>query len=330
MKRELGQFYTTNVDYILDKMDLSNIEEDIIEPFVGNGDMKRWVEKRNKLCKEFYDIDPKIEGTLKRDTLISPPDYKDKFVITNPPYLARNKSQNKDIYNKYQYDDLYKIFIKTIIDGDVKGGIIIIPQGFLTSEDSKIKMEFFKKYKIIRVNFFEERVFDDTDYSICSIQFERGSNVPFSINFYPSQSEKIVHFNENNNWRYGGDIEIFKKKKGKYQVSRLLKGQTPNTNLYLHCVDTGSIDGKISLSLNEPYYGKLTDRVYATIVSNYQIPDEQYVVDTFNEKLNTLRKEYNSLFLTNFRNSSNEQARKRMGFGMAFTMIENILNEKWG
>ena len=331
IKKEFGQFYTTKASYIFDGMDIDEIKNDIIEPFVGNGDILDWLFINNKECDEFYDIDPKIKNTIKRDTLLDPPIYKDKFVITNPPYLARNKTKNKKLYDLYSLDDLYKIFIKTFIDGDVYGGMIIIPQNFITSEDVKIRKLFFDKYHILRINIFEERVFDDTDYSICSIFFMRDKkDNDIDVHFYPSREKISVRLNEKNEWRFGGDVEIFKKKNGKFKISRLVVGGTPNTNLYLHCVDTGSSDGKISLSIKDPYYGILTDRVFATIVSNHKIPDEQYVVNEFNNRLNSLREQYHSMFLTNFRNSSKEYARKRIGFGMAFTIIENILNEKWG
>jgi hypothetical protein len=332
IKKELGQFYTTKASYIFDEIDIKHINNPIIEPFVGNGDILDWLFICNMECNEYYDIDPKIKNTIKRDTLLNPPSYKNKFVITNPPYLARNKSKNKTLYDIYGLDDLYKIFIKTFVDGDACGGIIIIPQNFLTSEDSNIRKLFFENYHIIRINIFEERVFEDTDYSICSIYFmKEQKNNNIEVCFYPNKEKMIITLNENNRWRFGGDIELFKKKKGKYKISRLVVGGTPNTNLFLHCVDTGSSDGKISLSIEkDPYYGILTDRVFATILSNYEILDESYVVEEFNLRLNKLRNEYHSMFLTNFRNSSKEYSRKRIGFGMAFTMIENILNEKWG
>jgi hypothetical protein len=201
----------------------------------------------------------------------------------------------------------------------------------LTSEDTKIRKLFFENYHIIRLNIFEEKVFNDTDYSICSLYFEKGKiDNDIEVYFYPDKHRITINLNEKNDWKFGGDIELFKKQNGKFKINRLLKGGEPNTNLYLHCVDTGSLEGKISLSIKKPYYGILTDRVFATLVTNHKIPDEKYVVNEFNFRLNKLRNDYHSMFLTNFRNSSKEYARKRIGFKMAFTMIENILNEKWG
>ena len=131
-KKQLGQFYTTNYDYILSNMKIPDNIENIIEPFVGNGDLLKFI-KDKKYHIEKYDIDPKDTTTEQRDTLTFPPDYTNKFILTNPPYLARNKNKNKDLYDLYKCNDLYKCFIINIITNSCKGGIIILPLNFLSS-----------------------------------------------------------------------------------------------------------------------------------------------------------------------------------------------------
>ena len=79
-KSKLGQFYTTNSDYILQGMEVPK-DVKIIEPFCGQGDLVKWVDRE----VERYDIDPKIDA-ITQNTLLNPPNYKDKYVITNPPY----------------------------------------------------------------------------------------------------------------------------------------------------------------------------------------------------------------------------------------------------
>ena len=146
-KKQLGQFYTTNYEYILSNMKIPNNVKTIVEPFVGNGDLLKFIKKTNfKL--EIYDIDPKIKDTIKRDTLKNPPDYTDKFILTNPPYLAKNKNKEKEIYEKYNCDDLYKCFITNLISNVCKGGIIIIPVNFISSV-RKADIELRKKFKYL-------------------------------------------------------------------------------------------------------------------------------------------------------------------------------------
>ena len=62
-----------------------------------------------------YDIDPKSNDIIKQDTLLHPVDLDNKFAITNPPYLARNKSKDKVLFDKYKTNDLYKCYILQLI-----------------------------------------------------------------------------------------------------------------------------------------------------------------------------------------------------------------------
>ena len=177
-KQELGQFFTTNYKYILKHMRIPSNISHIIEPFTGNGDLLNFLEK-DKYDIECYDIVPKKEFIQQRDTLNDPPDYNGKFIITNPPYLARNKSKDKRIFDKYDVNDLYKCFIKELISNVSAGGIIIIPLNFWSSirnNDIELRKIFLEKYNIIRLNIFEERVFDDTSYTVCSFQFKPKKN----------------------------------------------------------------------------------------------------------------------------------------------------------
>ena len=121
LKRKYGQFFTTNCDVIL--AGFPKPLGPVIEPFVGNGDLVRWLGRDT----EEYDISPKRETTIERDTLLNPPSYKDKFVLTNPPYLARNKNKDKTLYDKFQQNDLFKIFLKQICDDCPIGGNCYYP-----------------------------------------------------------------------------------------------------------------------------------------------------------------------------------------------------------
>lgn len=91
----------------------NNIEK-IIEPFAGNCDLIKYIKNKNLYEIEYYDIEPKKDYIIHRDTLNNPPSYENKFVLTNPPYLARNKSNDKDIFDKYNENDLYKCFIREL------------------------------------------------------------------------------------------------------------------------------------------------------------------------------------------------------------------------
>ena len=54
IKQKLGQFYTTNYDYILQNLYIPENIKKIIEPFAGNGDLLNFIKDNYKI--ECYDI----------------------------------------------------------------------------------------------------------------------------------------------------------------------------------------------------------------------------------------------------------------------------------
>lgn len=327
-KKKYGQFYTTNSKYIIGNLiDYIDPTKKIIEPFAGNKDLLFFTEKN----VEMYDIDPKTDDVLKKDTLLDPPSYEGKVVVTNPPYLSRNKSKDKIIYDIYSVNDLYKAFIKTILKS--YQGILVIPLNFFSDNDNKIRDLFFSHFTIKKVNVFEEQVFSDTTYTICSFFYEKTNkhnvSMDISFTFYPSNDTKIFTLKKEYGWVVGGDFINTIKGQNKNKISRLLKGQTPNSKLFLRAIDTGSDDGKINLSVNDEYFfGKNSDRSFATIVLDkpYTIEQQMFICEKFNDLLNENREKYKSLFLTNFRNSTKSYSRKRISFDMAYDLIQYILN----
>ncbi len=335
-KKQLGQFFTTNYSYILQNLFIKNGVSNIIEPFCGNGDLLNFITKKYNI--ECFDIEPKHDYIIHRDTLLYPPDYNNKFILTNPPYLARNKSSDKDIFNKYDTNDLYKCFIKEIITNKCIGGIIIIPLNFWSSirqSDIDLRSSFLNVYDIIKLNIFEENVFSDTSYTICSFQFEQKKKQTkehiIDIDIYPSKMNINTTLSEKNNYTPGGDIYHLSCS-GKYVISRLTKKNKKNTNILVKCIDDNNTN-KISLSVvpdNKIIIDnteKLSNRTYATLTIYPEIDKNKQLalVNKFNDFLNSHRTKYHSLFLTNYRESS-DIARKRISFDLVYKIVEHILD----
>jgi hypothetical protein len=279
-KKNKGQFYTTNSSYILDGFPLPPTDiRCIIEPFAGKGDLIEWL--HNSGCTseiEAYDIEPKADNIIKRDTLTTPPDYNNSWVITNPPYLARNKSENKEIYDLYKTNDLYKCFIMSIVkQNNCRGGIFIIPAGFFFSPrdiDVRCRDAFMKKYKITKVKYFEETVFDDTTTTIVAFSFEKSDidldeqNVEWIM--LPSKIEKVFNMNSSSDWIIGGDIYNLSVPE-KISIRRYVEGQPlreKEQQLYitLNALDSGTKDGRIGITYKKDYIypAKECSRTYAT------------------------------------------------------------------
>jgi len=332
-KQKLGQFFTTNYKYILSNLNVPPIIKKIIEPFCGNGDLLNFIDK-NKYTLECYDIEPKHKYIIKRDTIKEPPKYNNSFIITNPPYLSRNKSDNKELFDKNDVNDLYKCHIKDLLTNHPVGGIIIIPLNFFCSirnMDIELRKKFLNTYIIKQLNIFEEQVFDDTTYTVCSFQYEYkpNSNQSIPITIYPSKTKLNFLLNDDNNYTIGGEIYNIEENDD-YKITRLLEGETANTNLLLKAIDDDE-KSKIKLeyvSDDKIYYGKISSRTYATLTITPKINDDMQkkIADEFNKYLNDKRQKYNSLFLTNYRESK-KIARKRISFDLAYKIVGMLLNK---
>lgn len=343
-KKNYGQFFTTNYEYILQGFSIPQYIYDknikIIEPFAGKGDLVKYIEDQKYDVKkiECYDIDPKQKYIKKRDTLNNPPCYFNKFVITNPPYLARNKSETKDLFEKYECNDLYKCFIKELVSNKCLGGIIIIPLNFFSSirkNDIELRRNFLEIYSIKNINIFEEQVFDDTSYTVCSFEFELrddDDNDEINIDIYPSKKNISVILNESNNYMIGG--EIYKLPlKDKIKITRLTSKNKDkkNTNILVKCIDDNE-QNKIGLSYvdDDNIYidetPNLSSRTYATLVIEPKLTtsNQKMLVEKFNTFLNEKREEYHSLFLTNYRESK-DIARKRISFDLVYDICNYLL-----
>ncbi len=362
-KKNLGQFMTTNYEYILQNMYIPNDIENVIEPFAGSGDLLKFVNKEEEKRKkkfniECFDIDPKKDYINKLDTLLNPPSYENKFIITNPPYLARNKSEDKKYFDIYDVNDLYKCHIKNILTNQCLGGIFIIPLNFWCSirkSDIDLRKDFLEKYNILLINLFEEKVFDDTTYTICSFQFEKKKDISFEVSFekkcsvvekqekaekqikmdiYPSKKSIEFELNDSNNYIIGGWIYNLPLKNN-FKINRLTKKnkKTNHTNILVKCIDDNELN-KINYSIvsDKDIYIDNTDnlscRTYATLViePTINLDKQKKLVEKCNEFLEINRDNYHSLFLTNYRESK-DIARKRISFELIYNIVEYILDQ---
>ena len=341
IKQKLGQFYTTNYDYILQNLYIPENIITIVEPFAGNGDLLNFIKNKDNYKIECYDIEPKKDYIIKKNTILDPPDINNSFILTNPPYLARNKSNDKELFDKYKTNDLYKCFIEILILNECIGGILIVPLNFICSirkNDIDLRKKFISKYNIITLNIFEEQVFEDTTYTICSFQFEKKEQEQekeIKVYIYPSNIDFNIKLNKNNNYTIGGDIYNLVQN-DKYKIDRATKlydNKDNFTNILVKCIDD-NINNKIGLKIvddkirdkyidNTP---KLSARSYAILVIKPKITiiQQEKLVELFNNFLNEKRDNCNSLFLSNYRESK-DIARKRISFTLVYEICNYLL-----
>ena len=230
-KKKLGQFFTTNSDYIFRGLSSYIENKEVIDPFAGNQDLINWSLKNN--CKKVigFDCDKKyIDGkkVFYNDSINNPQKY--KFVCTNPPYLHKNKADQKTKNrffsgNLSSFEDLYQISIFSILN--CEEGILIVPLNFLCAENSKkIRDLFFDRFKIVKLNIFSEQVFNDTTYNVISFYFKKKNNNiennEIIATIFPENKRIHLTINKKHGWQFGGDfVGRIKKTKNNLGVFRL-------------------------------------------------------------------------------------------------------------
>lgn len=301
-------------------------DANLVEPFVGKGDLLSLFPQGNW---EVYDISAD-DASQKRDTLLEPPHYSQKWVITNPPYLAKNKAKDKSIFIKYDVDDLYKAAILSIME--CEGGILIIPTNFFSDErTSKIRRTFLDTFQILELNIFTEPVFSTTTYSVCSFAFARTKEAEkrptqdFPVNLFPKEDKKNIQIYQKYGYRFGGEY-FARLEEIPILFSRLTK-DTQNkyiTNIKLYAIDSKKNHIRAEYDTT-PFVGKNTDRTFATFVCDFEIDGiiQHRMVEAFNKELQEFRDKYFDVSLTNYRDYN----RKRISFVFAYQLLSKVYKE---
>ncbi|MBL7155207.1 MAG: hypothetical protein ISS88_01740 [Candidatus Portnoybacteria bacterium] len=229
-KRQFGQFFTKNSDYILQGLSKYVKDKEVIDPFAGGQDLISWAKNQGVKKIEGFDIDSKYidnKVVFENDSINSPERY--KFVLTNPPYLNINKA-DKNIKNKYfnsfDFEDLYQISLYSIMDS--QEGIVIVPINFLSAENSKkIRNIFFSKFRVIEMNYFKEQVFPDTTYNVIAFYYKKkkdyfGNKFSIKTHIYPEGKTVNIELKKVFDWTIGGEISsLIKDEKNSLGIYRL-------------------------------------------------------------------------------------------------------------
>ena len=326
--KRLGQFFTTRPEYILQGLSIPN-NANIIEPFAGNGDLVVWLSKFKFQRIECFDLISKHSWITCRDTLLNAPCYSNKYIVTNPPFVSKSNSFDKMIFNKYKANNLYKCFILSFLNSNCLGGILILPANFWFSHsDLKLRQLFLKKYKIMRINFFEEQIFDNVRVVICSFDFrlKKSENNVTNIFFFPSNKFFSVDINS------GMLVDIapsfipcksIKLANASTNTAKILN----STSIVLQTIDS-SPSNQIRLSLvnDLPTTSKACVRISTNIFLSL---DQQHkVVDNFNVLLKDLRNKHSSVLFPYFLGCKYMGFnRKRIPISAAFRIINSMLRD---
>lgn len=267
-KQALGQFFTTNADYILQGFGPLVKDKAVVDPFAGNCDLLNWAKQHGAKSTKGYDIDTKYITKIvsSNDSLINIPSA--NFNLTNPPYLAKNKmpvSMKRKYMVHEGIDDLYQLAIKRIIEANCSEGIIIVPLNFFSAENSEtIRKDFFAAYDIGRINLFTEQVFSDTTYNVVAFHYFKNTsrNKTLNIHIYPENKKVSITVEREFGYTIGGkDINDILSCKNRLQVKRLTHA------MMLENKGSNSIDGYFN-DYNDIQSYKVSERFRNVLANN--------------------------------------------------------------
>lgn len=411
-KHKYGQHYTPKVltdNYKSLFRELKNKDLTIVDPFVGEGNLlvdylETFTKEEaifllnNKKIKG-YDIDKMTitrlkerfhnlygvsfevldEIFVKNNSLINNPCKKNDFILTNPPYMARNTCKRrypkeyKVHFSRNYFSDYYELSLYKYRRYD---GIWIIPSNFLSSEymtDIKSKLLLDSNFEEVFV--FENPIFKDTNISVMSFKLRKKDKHEdiqnkLKINFVGhnettikdidiSKEGKICqdwvelsHSKEppvsvgvlRTEFEYG-DNEIIVLNEDyepeNISVSDSFKEYLDSNILYLRSTDTGADTGFLGLySFEDLYPDYKNHNVYTLITKktsrlnvplffkeHYTKEEQELIKERTNEILSFYRDKYNSMFLTNFKNSTRKMQRKRIAFREIYGVIEQAIKD---
>ncbi len=326
-KVQHGQYFTKNNPFYLNSFkewfDLIPKKERFLEPFAGSNNLLKMIsEVYGNFEFGSFDIEPpkenlfKISKIIKQDTLKNMPEGYD-FIVTNPPYLAKNSSTRKGLkwHENNRHDDLYKFCLEKMLD---KYNFVaaIIPESFIVANLFHDRL-----YGVISLT---QEMFSDTDCPVCialftDIKTKKENNIDI-YDFKIWQMEKYI----------GTKNELNKKSAKKLAVINKVNFifNDKNGPIGLFGVDNTKestikfVYGKDISSDNI----KVTSRAITRISINFNLTSLEVdrIISRSNEILEDYRNETQDVFMTAFKGLRQDgKYRRRLDFATA----ERILNK---
>ena len=318
-----GKYYTTKNVFVnnrvfSDFIDRFNLwAEAVLEPFAGANHLIKHLQTiNNKWTFKAFDLWPNGQNIIKNDSLKNW-NYGTNvpLIITNPPYLAKNKATKLKLgwdYHDQPYDDLYKIALATMLK-NCRFLIAIIPTTLIYSQQKcdQWLLEKLVKFQIINQN----DNFEDANLLIALAYFDRYKNDNI-INFELYQNEILIGNYQTLQWspaRLNHDIKvIFNAKKA---------------NLEIKCIDGSKANDLIRFidikTIKRPV--KTSDRQICQIrVEGVNI--NEHTISQLNEKLAWLRQHNYHYLWTTFKSTNQlNQVRRRARFKLIRQIIQSVL-----
>lgn len=291
-KQLLGQFYTTSDPFagsdafiLWDNLRPKNVK--VLEPFAGAGLLYSYLDED----WDGYDIEPKLDSIIPRDTIKDFPIGYD-VCITNPPYLAKTTISRKKLDVLVKHQDLYLDCLELMLK-NCNYVAAIIPSTF---HNTGLFQD-----KLIAWDKLDKEVFSDTDVPVGVAYFAPKAD---KTSLYVNGKQITEHPPENVKSNL-----TFNVGNGNYVLCAI--DNTKGRSICIHD-DVESFDRE--------KYLKHTSRNY----SLFHSPDK-LDLDKINSFINEWRDETKDFYLTSFKSTmTNGIYRKRMNFNILKWIVSKI------
>ena len=320
-----GKYYTTKNVFLnnqvfnafIDDFNLQN--HPVLEPFAGANHLTNHLLAINANWKiTTYDLWPNAAGVIQNDSIRNWIYGKVDLVITNPPYLAKNKATKLKLnwdYNDYPYDDLYKICLAKILN-NCHYLIAIIPTTLIYSQRKCDQWLLSKLVKFQLIN--NNHNFVDANLLVAIAYFDGNKN-DHQINFSLYQDQDFVNTYQNLVWR---------PQKLNQNIKVSFNDQNPN--LVIKCIDGIRPDDQIRFldchEISRPI--KNSDRQICQIrITGIKV--DQNLITKLNQKLLWLRSNQYHYLWTTFKSlNQSKQIRRRISFKLIRQVIQAVLADQ--
>lgn len=328
----MGQFFTKNSDTILSGFEDVVKNKQVIDPFAGEHDLLKWAVRNG--CSSFlaFDLDPKTDDTIRNDSIASPPDYTGHVVLTNPPYLSKNKNKgDKSVYEQWGQNDLYKCHLASLASNGCSETIQIIPSNFLSESRDAARRKVFSSYSIKKATYWTEPVFDDATTGICVLHMVSGGNdvQRFPITILPDNITFDAVLDKKYAYLHGIELLEILKNSVEIDVVKTDVGMDkPNTNMVIGLLDNGKWPIGLSYNDGDPIYcNPKSFTTYQVTLPDYDLSEEQQreVCDIFQNKFTYYRDKYHGMFLANYMGANQKiLSRKYAHQLLSYAVIEVV------
>ena len=305
-KQALGQYFTSNADRVLSGFEHCVKDKHVVDPFAGAGDLLRWAHSNGAASVGGYDLEPQNSEYIQNDSIVNPPDYTGKIVVSNPPYLSKNKYKgDKAPFEQWQQDNLYKCHLASLVSADEF--IEIIPTNFFCESRDAIRKTLFATHSIVSASFWTEAAFDDTKQMVTVIHGVRVKrNIQsFPLTFMPDRVTVNVELLPEHKYLHGKEFFEYLDT-GNTVDLKVTKTDTgmpkPNSNIVIGILDKGSWRSGFSYNEHEPVYTKPSSftTYQLTLSRTFTEAEQRAIVDLAQHKLESYRQRYNDMFLANY------------------------------